>query len=166
MQQNRSHCGGKTPKRKVFFFGYRRWKITLPENLKLSPFLSFLKGKERCPNTREFSGQGRWAVNDIGRGERNYKTSASSESQRLGTRGDQVEPEDSKAKVSHSLSDQLRHSSSWTIFYVSQDYSIKSDVLRQKLLSIPDFYSARVSVPRPLCLLDLRSIPVPWPHLK
>jgi hypothetical protein len=45
--------------------------------------------------------------------------------------------------------------------YVCQRYNIKPDNLRQKLLSYPYFYSARLLVPKSLCLPDLRSIPVP-----
>lgn len=138
-------------------------KRTLPENLKPSPppSVSLLKGKECCPNTREFSGQGRWAVSDTGQKESKPQNICLFSEPKTWVRGDQTEPEDSWVKICCSLSDQLRCGSSSKILYASQGYNIKLEILREKSLSIPDIYSVRVSEPRSLCLLGLRSIPVP-----
>lgn len=155
-QQIRSHCGGKAPQCR------RRWERTLPENLKLSPppSVSFFKGKEYYPNTREFSGQGGWAIIDTVQKESKPQNICLFSEPKTGARGDQAEPEDSWVKICHSLSDQLRFGSSWKILYASQGYNIKLEILREKSLSIPDIHSVSISIPRSLCLLGLRSIPV------
>lgn len=149
-QQIRSHCGGKAPK------CCRRWERTLPENLKLSPppSVSFLKGKECCPNTIEFSGQGRWAVSDTGQKESKPQNICLFSEPKTRARGDQAEPEDSWVKICHSLSDHLRCGSSWKILYTSQGYNIKLEILREKSLS-------QISTVSGSQYLGLRSIPVP-----